>query len=195
MSWFSRGCCPKNCTKCGGAPEEWVADFGAGGWTNRSCRFAASCTFYSGELTLSKVDISGQGGSTCNYDFRNAVVADVCCLWNGPWNEYGQCPGPGPFYEPCPWYHLSDGYSLVAPTLVLASLGATWKYVLWIWLSCDGDTSRSKVVYSSSPSSSTNCMADADEDGKITLGKDSEAHVGGAPCTGTLPATVDIWAA
>jgi hypothetical protein len=187
------GCpCCGDCTKCSGAPEEWVADFGIGGWTNS--QFPA-CTNYSGEITLTTQDISGQGGPLCLYGGLACQVSNVCCLWNGPID--GNC-------VPVPPEDCQGGSGLFcaitgrSPTLALSSTGpSSWKFTLWVWLVCDfGEAGFSKAVYSSTPSSSDNCLVDADEDGKITLSKDSDAHSGPCqPCIGSLPATVDIWPA
>lgn len=177
MSWWFPGCCP-NCIKCRSAPTEWVADFGAGGWTNVQC---SECVTYSGEITLDSSGITGVPSPFCVYGAMGCQVDNVCCVWRGPLNPSSNCS----------YCTYSDG----GPVLVLRSLGATWEYMLWVWITQNGDTTRSKVVYSSTPSSSQNCLVDADPGtGKITLSKDSEVHTG-LECAGALPSTVDIWVA
>ncbi len=182
MSWFSRqGCCQGDCTACTRAPREWVADFGAGGWNNYFC---SECTTYSGEITLSNSGLLGFPSPTCNYSSLACQIGNVCCAWRGPLNPSSVCT----------YCAYNDG----TPTLVLhrpSSAGTSWFYMLWVWLSQDLGATGSKVVYSSASSTATRCLDDADPDtGKITLSKDSEVHTGLA-CTGTLPATVDIWPA
>jgi hypothetical protein len=186
------GCECFDCTKCSGAPTEWVADLGVGGWTQNAC-YVSPCEAFAGEINLNRIDISGDGGSTCSHNNFSLCLGldDVCCLWQGA--VHGRCTSD-PFTLPCVYCpNLSGGKS--QPALALHSLGATWKYTLWVYLTCNY-IGYSRVIYSSSESSSIDCMDLIGEDGKITLTKDSEAHVPTAkPCVGTMPTTVDIWAA
>jgi hypothetical protein len=184
--------CCLECEVCTGQPSEWVADFGAGGWTNNA---GTNCTEFAGEITL------GPGVATpspCESDYCWDALADACCIWTGPIEQDGTCSGDCGDERGCETY---------GPNLIIWKTGSsptTWRYNLEIWIGCGTEGAGSRVGYRSTESSDGDCLWEADaETGKITLDRFTNYHTPGlgrdppgcAPCTGTMPATIDIWPA
>lgn len=73
------GCCCKTtiglCCACDDAPQQWIADLGAGGWIDGTC-CSDSCEQVAGEFTLDYLGLF-LGGS-CEWRYKQEV-----CIWPG----------------------------------------------------------------------------------------------------------------
>lgn len=176
--------CEKDCLNasfqgCINGCTNWVADLGAGGWSDANC---SGCNEIAGEYTLPT---------------SFPTLPNFVCAWRYIVDDYCPC-------VKCP---LVDPNYRFQVTLSVQVVDASyWRYICAVDISpmLTDITSKgqSQTVYVSSlVGHGQDCLFLVDESGRITLTKDSETHTtafscGGtchlAPCSGSLPSTITI---
>ena len=191
--WYP--CCgpPNNCERCvfdpPPRPEQWICDLGAGGWADDLC---SHCDQVAGQYTLDHVAAAGQITARYWIGMQHWLYGHVC-LW--VYQALDVCTfedlvGAEQIDFDILLYHHSVG------------LGATWKWFaevkLYVTPFYFPPPYASWALYASEETDEANCLHFGGEDStdKLTLTRYANQHVGvWVPdmCSGTLPATIDLW--
>jgi len=157
-----------------------------------------------------------KGECICNFGDNDCTIpaAFIIDLAAGGWID-GNCdcdPIAGEFTAPwvgdiddcrlipnsfCHWVYLEENYcdtAFLQLSLVIQEWGlglVNWQYHLAVDL-WKNFSSYSRADYYNTKTDNTDCLNAADGDGKITLSRTVNIHLGFL-CSGTLPATIKIW--
>lgn len=170
MSYPCPPCCPGDieldCDQCNfGRPIPTVeVDLGVGGWIDGNCNH---CDLTAGQFT--------------------ATQSLGRCLWVYTNPTLGDCGGGT----------NNGGLTVIAQLVTDTPFVPPWRWQVEVNLGPTGFIQSRAVYLSSSGSTSFDCFAlggDGVTD-KSTLTKSTEFHSGSPDaCSGTLPATIDLWA-
>jgi len=181
-------CSPMHCERCvfnpTPRPEQWIADLGAGGWIDAICSY---CDQIAGQYTLDHEVANGQESSLF-WLGSPVFLYDILCLWR--YNAEGVCVIGG------------EGPDIIMDVDILLwhkyGGGTTWYWraevmfheSMYVWT----PSNAAWAIYDSEETDEENCyyLGGEDSANKLTLTRTSNNHVGGV-CTGSLPATIDLW--